>query len=90
MRALATYIQTMQVGQRRSDHFLQEVAEQQQQIQQELREPDALLRPRNALGEPIANRAENASGGGSIPENIVILYDSNDDNLIWDSPNSGG
>jgi hypothetical protein len=38
MRALATSIQTMQVGQRCTDHFLQAVAEQQQRIQQELRE----------------------------------------------------
>jgi hypothetical protein len=108
MRALTTSIQTMQVGQRRTGHFLQAVAEQQQQHQQELlhecvtwgstlraaqapvAEADVLLRPRNALGEPIANRAANAFGGGSIPDNIVILDDSDDDNLIWGSPNSGG
>jgi hypothetical protein len=38
MRALTTYIQTMQVCQRCTDIFLQAVADQQQQIQLELRE----------------------------------------------------
>jgi hypothetical protein len=36
MRALTTYVQTMRVDQRRTDHFLQAVAEQQQQNHQEL------------------------------------------------------
>jgi hypothetical protein len=39
----------------------------------------------NTLGEPIVNRAENAFSGGSIPENIAILDDSDDHNLMWGS-----
>jgi hypothetical protein len=53
-------------------------------------EADVLLHPRNALGEPIANQAANAFGGGNIPKNTAILDDSDDDNLIPGSPNSGG
>jgi hypothetical protein len=41
------------------------------------------------LDKPISKRAENAFSGGSIPENIAILDDSDNDNLIWDSPNCG-
>jgi hypothetical protein len=46
-----------------------------------------LLRPRYAIGKPVANRAANAFGAGSIPKNIVILEESDE---IWGSPKSGG
>jgi hypothetical protein len=46
-------------------------------------EAEALLHPRNAIGEPVANRAANAFAAGSIPKNIA-----NDE--IWGSPTSGG
>jgi hypothetical protein len=53
-------------------------------------EAEVLLRPRNALGERVANRAANAFGAGSIPNFFVILVDSDDNEEIWGSPTSGG
>jgi hypothetical protein len=50
---------------------------------------EAALRPQNINHEPIANLEANAFVEGNITGNILILDDSEDDDLIWGSPDSG-
>jgi hypothetical protein len=84
----------MQVYQQRNIQFLETVAAQQEQLHQRAQWSEALqaawtsvaraeavLHPKNAGLEPMAHQAVNAYGDNSIPGNIAILEDSNDDDL---------
>jgi hypothetical protein len=50
---------------------------------------EAVLHLENARLEPMARQAAHAFGDNSIPENIVILKDSDGDELQWGSPRIG-
>jgi hypothetical protein len=108
-RALASSLQTIQVGQQtmqvdqqRNRQFFETVAAQQEQLHQCAQWSEALqaaqssaaraesvLRPQNTHFKPIDRQAANSFGGNSIPVNIAILEDSDDDDLQWGSPRSG-
>jgi hypothetical protein len=102
VRVLTTSFQTMQVDQQRNRQFLETVTAQQEQLHQCAQWSEALqdaqssatrsesvLRLRNAHFEPISRQAANTFGGNSIPGNIVILEDSDDDDLQSGSTRSG-
>jgi hypothetical protein len=92
----------MHVDQQRNRQLLETVAAQQEQLHQRAQlsevlqavqssaaRAESVLCLRNAHFEPIARQAANAFVGNSIPGNIAILEDSDDDDLQWGSPRSG-
>jgi hypothetical protein len=91
----------MQVDQPRNRQFLETVAAQQDQLHQRAHwieslqaaqsssaQVEAVFRPENARLAPMARQAANAFGD-IIPGNIVILENSDDNELQWFSPRSG-